>query len=312
MKYIELVNQLICKTVADAEYPLLYGQNLAAGSCIGGLTRGLKVKSTGRIWNSTNAENSLVGLGFGLMMNGAQAGFFMKQMDFLLLGIDQLVNTYNIIRSIKHQDPKGSFTIVSTVVDSGFEGPQSSLNNFQDFCSIARIPGFTVTNKFDAEYLIPKHLMQPGFRILGVSQRLGKTEVIDPGSGAIILSDGAMFKYSEGDDATLVSFNFSCPQTLEFNKRLREQGIHTTHFNVNSARAVPWNHIIESVRKTKKIVVVDDSKSCHVAADNLLAELCGNVEIKTKVILKRDIGDDWLHPRSDVFTIDDGIAELLR
>ena len=57
------------------------------------------MRPTSRIVNSTNAENSLCGFGFGLMIRGASAVFFMKQLDFLLLGIDQLVNTYNIIRN---------------------------------------------------------------------------------------------------------------------------------------------------------------------------------------------------------------------
>jgi DNA (cytosine-5)-methyltransferase 3A len=59
--------------------------------------KNIKLSENSRFINSTNAENSLGGFGFGLMINGASSVFFMKQLDFLLLGIDQLVNTYNII-----------------------------------------------------------------------------------------------------------------------------------------------------------------------------------------------------------------------
>ena len=41
------------------------------------------------VWNT--------GVGFGLMLRSVNSVFFMKQFDFLLLGIDHLVNTYNII-----------------------------------------------------------------------------------------------------------------------------------------------------------------------------------------------------------------------
>ena len=302
MKYIEHVNSLIKEEVLKPKHAVLFGQNINAGSCIGGLTKGLAVQSGGRIINSTNAENSLVGFGFGLMLNGASGVFFMKQMDFLLLGIDQLVNTYNIIRNMGHQPKEGSFTIVATVVDSGYEGPQSALNNFADFCSVARIPGFAVTNKEDAEYIFNKYLVQPGFRSIGVSQRLGKTEIIDPGKPIKVFGDGAIFQYSEGDSATLVSFNFSFPQAHKLNSTLNERKVNTAHFNVNSALATDWLPIIESVKKTKKIVVMDDSKSAHVAADALLAELAG-MPLDKKVVIKRRLGDDWLHPTSDVFEI---------
>lgn len=306
MKYVEYLNNLIKEEVAKPEHAVLFGQNINAGSCLGGLTRGMKVKPGGRIFNSTNAENSLVGFGFGLMLNGVSGVFFMKQMDFLLLGIDQLANTYNIIRSMKHQLKGGSFTIVATVVDSGYEGPQSSLNNFADFCSIARIPGFAVTNKTDANFIFSKHLVQPAFRIIGVSQRLGKTDIIEPGEPLKIFGDGTLFQYSEGNDATLVSFNFSFPQTHKLNSALKEQGISAAHFNVNSALATDWSPIVESVKKTKKIIVVDDSKSAHVPADSLLAEICGNVNLENKAVIRRELAnDDWLRPVSDIFEIDE-------
>ncbi|HUZ92833.1 MAG TPA: transketolase C-terminal domain-containing protein [Candidatus Paceibacterota bacterium] len=312
MKYIEYVNGLIKEAVARPEHAVLFGQNMNAGSCLGGLTRGFSVKPAGKIWNSTNAENSLVGFGFGLMLNGAQAGFFMKQMDFLVLGIDHLVNTYNIIRNMKHQPKEGSFTIAAMVVDSGWEGPQSSLNNFADICSIAHVPGYAVTNKTDADFIVRKHLMQPGFRILGISQRLGKTEIIDPGSALEVYGAGEIFKYKSGEDATLVSFNFSFPQAYELEAKLRKSNIHAAFFNVNSAIATDWTPIKESAKMTKKIIVVDDSKSVHVAADALLAELCTEVPLVKKIFIKRQLGENWLHPASDEFVIDDSLLDTLK
>ncbi len=304
MTYYEHLNNLIRTEVAKPEHAVLFGQNINAASYLSGLTRGMAVKSSGRIMNSTNTENTLVGFGFGLMLSGVSAVFFMKQMDFLLLGIDQLVNTYNIIRSLKRPQG-GSFTIVAVVVDSGYEGPQSSLNNFADFCSIARIPGFAITNRADADYLIPKHLVQPGFRILGVSQRLKKEDIMDPGTPLGIAENGAIFHYTEGSDVTLVSFNFSFPQASHLRRTLEEKGIGVAHFNVNSALAIDWVPIQESVSKTKKIVVVDDSKSVHIPADALLAHICAEAQLERKVVIKRALGDNWLCPTSDIFEIDE-------
>ena len=148
MNYIELVNGLLKEEASKHENLVIFGQNVSAGSCIGGMTRGLSVPKSGKIINSTNSENSLCGFGFGMMINGVSSIFFMKQLDFLLLGIDHLVNTYNIIRN---HDNNSSFTIFPIVMDNGYQGSQSSSNNFADFCSIGRIKGYTITNKIDAE-----------------------------------------------------------------------------------------------------------------------------------------------------------------
>ena len=158
MKYIEYVNEQIRNTVKDLENLVLFGHNISAGSCLAGLTKGLSVNPTSKIINSTNSENSLCGFGFGLMLNGVSSVFFMKQLDFLLLGIDHLVNTYNNIRSTI-TNPKSSFTIMPIIVDGGYQGPQSSLNNFADFCSIARIPGYTISTKAEAKKLISTKLI---------------------------------------------------------------------------------------------------------------------------------------------------------
>ena len=143
MNYIELVNNLLKEQVSKHERLVIFGQNISAGSCIGGMTRGLSIPKSGRIINSTNSENSLCGFGFGMMINEISSIFFMKQLDFLLLGVDHLVNTFNVIRNHKNN---ASFTIFPVVMDNGYQGLQSSSNNFADFCSIARIKGYSITN----------------------------------------------------------------------------------------------------------------------------------------------------------------------
>lgn len=303
MKYLEYLNGLIKAEVLKTDNCVLFGQNIDAGSCLGGLTRNIKVNETSKIFNSTNAENSLVGFGFGLMMNGASGVFLMKQLDFLLLGIDQLVNTFNIIRSLKDSYPDGSFTIIATVVDSGYDGPQSSFNNYYDICSIARINGFTVTNKADADYIFTNHFLKPGFRIIALSQRLSKEDINENKTPIKIIANGDIFQYRGGKDVTVVSFNFSFPQTVSLIDFLANNSIQASHFNVNAGTTVNWETIIKDVSNTKKIIVIDDSKSLQTPGDYLLAQICG-LEIDKKIVLKRKLNEDWLYPVSDIFNID--------
>ena len=212
MKYLEHVNALVKKEVAS--HPVIaFGQNITRGSCLGGFTRGIEPKKGGMTINSTNSENTLVGAGFGLMLEGASAIFFMKQLDFLLLGIDQLINTYNNIRSASVPKALGSFTIMPLIVDNGYQGPQSSFNNFADVCTIAKIRGYTVTNKHDARRILSKHMVSRGFRIIAVSQRLFGTELVALPRPLHVGKDDTVFQYSAGSDVTIVFCNFSFPQT---------------------------------------------------------------------------------------------------
>ena len=205
MKYIQFVNSVLRKKVQKEKNLVLYGQNINAASCLSGLTRGLGDVNNGLTINTLNSENTLVGIGFGLMLSGTSSIFFMKQMDFLLLGVDQLVNTYNIIRQ---NQPKASFTIFPITVDSGYEGPQSALNNLNDFCSIAGVTGYSFTNKRDTEQIISNHLLEPGFRIMSPSQRLLREDLLDI---EVINQDKdcCYFQYEKGKDVSIICFNLS-------------------------------------------------------------------------------------------------------
>ena len=313
MKYVEFINGLIRKETSARRNVVLFGQNINAGSCLGGLTKNLQVGTGGRIINTPNSENALVGFGFGLMLNGVSSVFFMKQLDFLPLAMDQVVNTYRFIRNLYAKNPPASFTIVPIVVDSGYEGPQSCLNNFADICSLGRARGLTITNASDAQAIISGHLVRPGFRIIAVSQRLMKTEIITPEKLIWSSPDQSLFQYSRGKDATIVCFNFSFPQGWEMRRKLLEDKIQASLFTVNSPTPVNWSRLRENTRATKRLVVIDDSKSENIAAHSVLADLASGPLLQKRIIVKRKIASDWLNPVSDKMEIDyDVIANVLR
>jgi len=297
MNYIEFLNQNIREKVGEYESNIvLFGQNINAGSCLSGLTRNLKVQN-GLIINTPNCENTLCGIGFGLMMSKVSSIYFMKQQDFLLLGVDHLVNTYNFIRLGSFST---SFTIMTIVVDQGYQGSQSSLNNLDDFCSIARVPGFTITNRVDAGKIIKSHLISPGFRIIGVSQRLFEKKLLEP-EKVYSNDESTLFQYAEGSDATIVCFNFSFPYGFELVNQLKRKGFMSSLFSVNSAIPIKWDEIIEDLRKTKKLVVIDDSKSENLSCYNLLMhtlDICDK-----KIVIKRDFSIESFSPVHDQLEI---------
>ena len=298
------------KKTGETEKLVLYGQNIAAGSHISGFTKNPNGGGGGLIINATNSESTLAGLGFGMMLNGTSSIFFMKQLDFLLLGIDQLTHSYNFIR---RQKPKASYTIAAVISDLGWHGLQSSFNNFGDICSIARIPGFTITNKADADEIINAHLVSPGFRIIGVPQRLFGKEILETET-TFINGDKTLFQYKKGDKATIVSFNLSFPQSLELHNKLQEKSVEASLFGVNSVTPIDWSEIIADVEKTKNLVVIDDSKSENQSCDNFLVAAYEKCKMNKVITLKREVkGNEWLFPNQDELVVDynEAIKRLL-
>ena len=241
MKYISYINNLFRDEISKFDKFVLYGQNVSTGSCLGGLTRGLdKVKGC-TVLNTPNTENTLVGMGFGLMLGGISSAFFMKQQDFLLLGIDHLRNTHNFTRQ---QEPSTSFTIVTITMDAGYEGIQSSLNNLPDFCAIASCEGYTISSKQEAEYVVDQCFVKPGFRIISVSQRLFGTEMLDL-YDKVSNQDNFVIEYRQGKDVTIACFNFSLSQGEKLCGQLKQHGIDSSLYSIVAAHPVAYRSIVE-------------------------------------------------------------------
>jgi transketolase C-terminal domain/subunit len=190
----------------------------------------------------------------------------------MLLGMDHFVNTYNYVRCQVDTGKCGSFTVVAIVCDQGYQGPQSSFNALGDICSSARVPGFTITNNRDLQFIVDTQLTAPGFRFIAISQKMFPSDFLDVGL-VYSADDGSVIQYEEGNDVTVVCFNFSLPDGLALKEKLSKAGLSSSLFSANYVPFASWECIKRDVAKTRKIVVIDDSKSVHLPLYTLLSEL---------------------------------------
>jgi len=293
---------LIKNELSRASNTVSFGQNISTGSCLSGLTRGLPDRDGSMIVNTPNIENTQTGIGFGLMLEGVNGIFCLKQQDFLLLGVDHIVNSWNAIRI---RNPQASFTIMMIVVDHGFEGPQSCLNNLPDLCSISRISGYTITCKTDADRIIGRYLISPGVRMIGVSQRLFNNSAIEPsGPQTIVDEQNEIVRYGNGDNLTVVSLNFATPEAMMLIEEVTLRGINASLFVVTATMPTCWEVVVDHSIISGKIVLFDDTKSLNRPSDRLLLD----IELRQKdirvVAVRRTFNDSWAQPSADRLEFD--------
>ncbi|HVA15664.1 MAG TPA: hypothetical protein VNF99_20625 [Stellaceae bacterium] len=300
MNYVDFVNQRI-KAVTASKRLVVYGQNVSTGSCLSGLSRGFDKIPGHTVINTTNSEATLVGIGFGLMLRGVSSIFFMKQQDFLLLGIEQLSDTWNALRN---RPVDASFTIAAIIVDSGWEGPQSCLNNLADITSVSRVPGFTVSNRADAEAVIDRHVHAPGVRIIGVSQRLLRTPLIEYGEPVTFGPDAGVVRYAEGGEATIVAYNLAFPQAMTLHQEFAKRGRKASLFSVSATMPESVDVILANVARTRRLAVVDDSKSVNSPACVLIAAAHARAPGLAAIEIGRHWTPDSSAPNADTLEID--------
>ena len=263
--YLETINRILVREAARHPELTQFGENIAQGSRICGLARNLG----GRVVTVGNCENTHVGTGIGMMLEGGQALLVVKQLDFLLLAMDQMVNTMNLIRATREESSLGSFTILTIVCDQGWQGPQSSFNDLAGVCSLARVDGYFLNGQADSERVLTRQLVKPGFRLIAVSQRRFGEECLE----LPLLEKGcrgeACFQYADGPDATVAAFGFALPSALEVSAAWRAQGKRSSVYALNPVLPHDWTGVLTSAARTRRLIVLDDGKGALSLAHKL-------------------------------------------
>lgn len=299
--YISGVNEILADASARIPNVLLYGENIDNGSRIAGLTKGLRVDRGGRVINVGNCEATHCGVGFGLMLAGVPAVLYAKQLDFMLLGADHFVSTYNEIRSIPGVPSTGSFTIVTIVCDQGYQGPQSSFNALADLCSLAQVPGYAITDRRGADAVIRSQIGAPGFRFVALSQRLFGTELLDVDAEPLG-AERSIFRYREGSDATIVCCNFSLPEGLALADALARDGHSASVFKVDAVFPLDWSAIVRDATRTGRLAILDDSKGAMSPGSELAAVVASaDARVRTAIVRRAHVP---FHVDPETFAVD--------
>jgi len=303
MKYFEVVSERLSNLTVANEKILICGENIDKGSCLGGLGKKLKSNNNQTILNVGNSELIHAGVGMGMMMKDSHCILLVKQMDFMLLSLDQFVNTNNFIRAYM-PNAQGSFSVLITVCDQGYQGPQSSLFNPSEFASLCNTNLYCLNTEAEVENIINKEIILNGFKLILVSQSLNSKLLtrLDPLS---IGCHKSYIQYSEGSEMVIICFGFSLNQTVE---KLNMQNISLCRislFQVNYVHPLDTLGIEEAVKRCGKVLIIDNSKSLTSYADRLILDLIKKCQPEWYYIRREIKKEDNYGVNSDESNIDD-------
>ena len=288
-KYLQAMNQIISDRVNQMENTFVYGENLDRGSFISGLSKNLVSGPTRLVKNVGNCEYTHCGVGFGLMMSGKNAVLFVKQLDFMMLGIDHFVSTYGSIRATRYQQPLGSFTIVTAIYDQGFQGPQSSFKGLGEICSMSGVSGFMLQELSDAKKIVAEEIPKPGIRFFALSQRKANEELTEVNI-VDAAPDNSVIQYRHGSDATIACFGYSLTQGKSLINLFTEQSLNPSLFSFNHVEDGDWKIAIQNASRTKKLIIFDDTHSTTSWSFRFLTDVLEyDAEVRFTVVRNRAV-----------------------
>ncbi len=268
LTFTQYVNTKIRQKFSSYEHSVIFGQNIVSGSRISGLGAGLDQISNCVALNTTNSENSLMGLGFGLALSETPSLFLMKQHDFALLGLDQLTNTHNVLRDGRLLAP---FIILMVIIDSGFEGPQASLSSLDEFASLSKAPIYFLSSKENIDKAF-ELANEPGLHIMALSQKNMK-DICTPSQLQVINCDGAIiYRYlpkKEKPKIAVVFFGVNISIAREISEEFSDKNYCVSLANIIKLSKIEMTStLFYELSQHDRIVVIDTGKSdVHFSTD---------------------------------------------
>ncbi|MDX1943155.1 MAG: pyruvate dehydrogenase complex E1 component subunit beta [Saprospiraceae bacterium] len=211
-----------------------------------------------RVIDTPIAELGFAGIGVGAAMNGLRPIVEFMTWNFAILAFDQIVN--NAAKTLSQSAGQFKCPIV-------FRGPSGSAGQLaqqhsQSFESwMANVPGLKViscVDPADAKGLLKSAIRDDDPICMMESELLyGFEDEVPEGEYLVPIGVAAIRKY--GSDVTLVSYNKMMHPTLKAAEELAKEGIDAEVIDLRTIRPLDIGTIVESVKKTNRLVVIDES-----------------------------------------------------
>lgn len=212
-----------------------------------------------RIIDTPIAELGFAGIAVGAAMNGLKPIVEFMTFNFSLVAIDQVINAAAKIHSMSG----GQFSI--PIVFRGPTGNAGQLaaqhsQNFENW--FANTPGLKVvvpSNPYEAKGLLKSAIIDPDPVIFMESEVMygDKGEVPEE---EYYLEIGKANIIQEGTDVTVVSFGKMLPRVvIPAVEELKKEGISVELIDLRSVRPIDYPTLIESVKKTNRLVIVEEA-----------------------------------------------------
>ena len=211
-----------------------------------------------RVIDTPIAELGFAGIGVGAAMNGLRPIVEFMTWNFAILAFDQIVN--NAAKTLSQSAGQFKCPIV-------FRGPSGSAGQLaqqhsQTFESwMANVPGVKVVSCIDpadAKGLLKSAIRDDDPICMMESELLYAHKGPVP-EGEYLVPIGVAAVRRPGTDITLVSYNKMVLPALEAAEELAKEGLSAEVIDLRTIRPLDVRTIVESVKKTNRLVVIDES-----------------------------------------------------
>jgi pyruvate/2-oxoglutarate/acetoin dehydrogenase E1 component len=248
---------------------VLYGEDVELS--IFGDTRGLHGRfGASRVRNTPISEAALTGMAVGAAMAGNPVICHMMFSNFLYTGFDAIANQAAKLRLMTGGQARIPATFVAAIGGGTSTAAQHSDTPYPLLMNLGGVQVAVPSTPADAKGLLKTALRGENPTVFLIPRLRGATMGEVP-EGDHLVPFGKAVVHRVGSDVTIVAIGATVSHALGAAETLRARGIEAEVVDPRTLVPLDEDAILESVAKTGRLVVVDESRDRCSAASHIAA-----------------------------------------
>ncbi len=266
--YVDAVREASEQEMARDPSVIVFGLDVDDPKAIQGTTRGLVEKfGEERVFGTPLSEDAMTGVAIGMALAGLRPVHVHIRMDFLMLSMNQLVNMAAKMRYMYGGQVSVPLVVRSMIGKSWGQGAQHSQGLYSFFMHVPGLKVVAPSTPYDAKGCLVAAIRDDN-PVLFVEHRIlhfqrgpvpEKIYEIRPGRARVV---------QEGRDVTIVGISYMQLEALRAHYYLADQGVQAEIIDPIWLSPLDIDTIVSSVRKTGRLLVVDNGwTTCGASAE---------------------------------------------
>lgn len=277
LSYVEAVREATDQEMERDKSVILFGLDVDDPKAIQGTTKGLLQKyGSERVFGTPLSEDAMTGVAIGMALAGLRPIHVHIRMDFLMLAMNQLVNIASKARYMYGGQVHLPFVIRSMIGKSWGQGAQHSQGLYS---FLMHVPGLKVvapTTPYDAKGCLIAAIRDEN-PVMYVEHRIVHFQKGPVPEKSYCVHPGKARVATQGTDVTLVGISNMQLECLRAHRYLAEVGVSAEVIDPIWLSPLDTATILDSVRKTRRLCVVDNGWTTCGASAEIAAQVAENV-----------------------------------
>jgi pyruvate dehydrogenase E1 component beta subunit len=268
----QAINQALDLALARDERVMVLGEDVGRAGGVFRVTDGLRQRhGDHRVVDTPVSESGIVGAAFGLAVGGMRPVAEMQFMGFSYPAYDQVVSHVSRIRNRSRH--RFTAPLVIRIPYGGGIGAAEHHSESTE-AIYAHVPGLKVvvpSTPGDAKGLLLAAIEDPDPVVFLEPIRLYRAVKEEVAEEAYAVSIGRARVAREGGELTLVAWGAMMRETMEAANRLAGAGVDAEVLDMRSLAPLDVEALVESARKTGRVVIVHEAPRTGGLAGELIA-----------------------------------------